>query len=75
MHEHTRYNRILIEKSMTMVHISQYCEWNVAIKKTHYRSKEFAILTKIHHRNIMPLLAFIPAEESPTSKDTTIATK
>ena len=40
----------------------------VAIKKTHYRSKEFAILTKIRHRNIMPLLAFILGEEIPTSR-------
>ena len=40
----------------------------LAIKKTNYRSKEFAILTKIHHRNIMPLLAFILGEEIPTSR-------
>ena len=35
----------------------------LAVKKTSYRSKEYAIITKIHHKNIIPLLAYVWGEE------------
>ena len=39
-----------------------------AVKKTSYRSKEYAILTKIHHKNILPLLAYVWGEEHAESR-------
>ena len=41
---------------------------NVAIKKTAYRSKEYAIMTKLKHKNVMPLLAFMWGKENPLHK-------
>ncbi len=38
---------------------------DVAIKKTAYRSKEHAVITKVKHLNIIPLLAFMWGEENP----------
>ena len=35
-------------------------------KKTNYRSKEYAIITRIKHSNIVKLLAFMYGEENPT---------
>ena len=40
----------------------------MAIKKTSYRSKEYAIITKLRHKNIMPLLAFVWGPENPENK-------
>ena len=40
----------------------------LAVKKTSYRSKEYAILTKIHHKNIIPLLAYVWGEEHAESR-------
>ena len=40
----------------------------LAVKKTSYRSKEYAILTKIHHKNILPLLAYVWGEEHAESR-------
>ena len=37
-------------------------------KKTNYRSKEYAIITKIKHKNIDRLLAFMYGTENPTHK-------
>ena len=41
---------------------------NVVYKKTNYRSKEYAIITKIKHKNIVRLLAFMYGTENPTHK-------
>ena len=38
------------------------------MKKTSYRSKEFAIITKIRHKNIVPLLAYVWGEEHRESR-------
>ena len=35
----------------------------LACKKTSYRSKEYAIISKIRHKNIIPLLAYVWGEE------------
>ncbi len=40
----------------------------LAVKKTAYRSKEYAIVTKIRHKNIIPLLAYVWGEEHEESK-------
>ncbi len=40
----------------------------LAVKKTSYRSKEYAIITKIRHKNIVPLLAYVWGEEHKESK-------
>ena len=40
----------------------------LAVKKTSYRSKEYAILTKLHHKNIIPLLAYVWGEEHAESR-------
>ena len=40
----------------------------VAVKKTPYRSKEYAVITKVQHRNLIQLLAFIWGEENPVHK-------
>ena len=34
-----------------------------AIKKTTYRAREFSILTKLSHKNIVPLLAMMTGEQ------------
>ena len=41
---------------------------DVVFKKTNYRSKEYAIITKIKHKNIVPLLAFMYGAENPAHK-------
>ena len=41
---------------------------NVVYKKTNYRSKEYAIVTKIKHKNIVRLLAFMYGAENPAHK-------
>jgi thymidylate kinase len=41
---------------------------NVVYKKTNYRSKEYAIITKIKHSNVVKLLAFMYGEENPAHK-------
>ena len=41
---------------------------SVVYKKTNYRSKEFAIITKIKHKNIVRLLAFMYGAENPAHK-------
>ena len=40
----------------------------VVHKKTNYRSKEYAIITKIKHSNVVKLLAFMYGEENPAHK-------
>ena len=40
----------------------------VAIKKTAYRSKEYAIMVKVRHSNILQLLGFIWGEENPVQR-------
>ena len=48
---------------------SENVSWmTMAIKKTSYRSKEYAIITKLRHKNIMPLLAFVWGPENPENK-------
>ena len=41
---------------------------NVVYKKTNYRSKEYAIITKTKHNNIVRLLAFMYGAENPAHK-------
>ena len=41
---------------------------DVVYKKTNYRSKEFTIITKIKHKNIVQLLAFMYGAENPAHK-------
>ena len=41
---------------------------NVVYKKTNYRSKEFAIMKKLKHKNIVQLLAFMYGEENLAHK-------
>ena len=41
---------------------------NVVYKKTNYRSKEFAIVTKLKHKNIVQLFAFMYGAENPSHK-------
>ena len=41
---------------------------NVVYKKTNYRSREFSIITKVKHKNIVPLLAFMYGEENPAHR-------
>jgi serine/threonine protein kinase len=41
---------------------------SVVYKKTNYRSREFAIITKLKHKNIIKLLAFMYGEENPAHK-------
>ena len=41
---------------------------SMAIKKTSYRSKEYGIITKLRHKNVMPLLAFVWGPENPENK-------
>lgn len=41
---------------------------NVVYKKTNYRSKEYAIITKLKHNNIVRLLAFMYGAENPTHR-------
>lgn len=40
----------------------------VAIKKTAYRSKEYAIMVKVRHSNILQLLGFMWGEENPLQR-------
>ena len=40
----------------------------VAVKKTSYRSKEYALITKLKHANIIPLLAFMWGKENPLQR-------
>ncbi len=40
----------------------------LAVKKTSYRSKEYTIITKIRHKNIVPLLAYVWGEKHKKSK-------
>lgn len=40
----------------------------VAVKKTSYRSKEYSIITKVNHKNVVELLAFVLGEENPAHK-------
>ncbi len=40
----------------------------VAVKKTPYRSKEYSVITRVQHRNLIQLTAFIWGEENPTHK-------
>ena len=40
----------------------------VVYKKTNYRSREFSIITKVKHKNLVPLLAFMYGEENPAHK-------
>ena len=40
----------------------------LACKKTSYRSKEYTIISKIRHKNIIPLLAYIWGEEHAESR-------
>ena len=40
----------------------------LAVKKTSYRSKEYAIITKIRHKNIISLLAYVWGEEHAESR-------
>ena len=41
---------------------------NVVYKKTNYRSKEYAIVTKIKNNNVVKLLAFMYGAENPAHK-------
>ena len=41
---------------------------SVVYKKTNYRSREFAIIVKLKHKNIIKLLAFMYGEENPAHK-------
>ena len=41
---------------------------NVVYKKTNYRSREYAIITKVKHKNIVKLLAFMYGAENPVHK-------
>ena len=41
------------------------CGVNVVYKKTNYRSKEYSIITKVKHKNIVQLLAFMYGAENP----------
>ena len=41
---------------------------SVVYKKTNYRSREFAIIIKLKHKNIIKLLAFMYGEENPAHK-------
>ena len=41
---------------------------NVVYKKTNYRSREYSIITKLNHKNIVRLLAFMYGEENPAHK-------
>ena len=41
---------------------------SVVYKKTDYRSREFAIIVKLKHKNIIKLLAFMYGEENPAHK-------
>lgn len=41
---------------------------DIVMKKTSYRSKEYAIITKVRHENVIQLLAFVMGEENPAHK-------
>lgn len=41
---------------------------DVVMKKTSYRSKEYSIITKVRHENVIRLLAFVMGEENPAHK-------
>ena len=41
---------------------------NVVYKKTNYRSREYSIIVKLNHRNVVQLLAFMYGEENPAHK-------
>ena len=50
------------------IFIGNYSGITFAIKKTTFRMREFTILTKLHHKNIMPLLLMMMGEQHPVHK-------
>ena len=40
----------------------EYSGYNLVAKKTHFRSREFAIMQQVKHANVLPLLALMVGE-------------
>ena len=57
--------RILRKGGNGEIFVGEYGGVTCAIKKTTYRAREFSILTKLSHKNIVPLLAMMTGEQHP----------
>ena len=55
--------RLLRKGGNGEISVGEYGGVTFAIKKTTYRAREFSILTKLSHKNVVPLLAMMTGEQ------------